>query len=265
MDANKLSRYSYGFYIEDNCSMSPKKLLYDKRLPIYQQLREEMLGKISHQEWLHGEVIPAEIELAEEYGISIGTVRKAVDTLVADGFLERSQGRGTFVRRPSFNSSFFRFFRHMSTDGQRRVPESKILSCKLAKLPKSVAILLEQEGVDQAIFIKRERKIDRVLIVTEEIWLPKDLFAPLLKIKIEDFGNLLYPFYEESCGQLVASAQEKLTVKTSNEKMARSLNIEIGEPVVIIERLALGYDRRPLEWRCSYGAGNKFCYQVEIN
>lgn len=224
-----------------------------------------MLDKITHLEWRPDSAIPAEIELAKEYGIAIGTVRKAVDTLVADGFLERNQGRGTFVRRPSFNASLFRFFRHMSIDGQRRIPESKILSCKLTKLPKHVAASLELEGVDRAIFIKRERRIDGELIVTEEIWLPEDRFAPLLKIKIEDFGNLLYPLYEKCCGQLVASAQEKLTVEISNEKTAKSLNIEIGVPVMVVERLALGYDRRPLEWRCSYGAGSKFCYQVEIN
>ena len=170
--------------------MSSVKLPYDERLPLYQRLREEMLDKITHLEWRPDSAIPAEIELAKEYGIAIGTVRKAVDTLVADGFLERSQGRGTFVRRPSFNASLFRFFRHMSTDGQRRIPESKILSCKLTKLPKHVAASLELEGVDRAIFIKRERRIDGELIVTEEIWLPEDRFAPLLKIKIEDFHKI---------------------------------------------------------------------------
>jgi 5-formyltetrahydrofolate cyclo-ligase len=41
--------------------------------------------------------IPTESELAERMGVSRGTIRKAVDTLVGEGLLVREQGRGTFV------------------------------------------------------------------------------------------------------------------------------------------------------------------------
>jgi GntR family transcriptional regulator len=65
--------------------------------------------------------------LATEFDMSIGTVRKAVDVLVAEGVLERQQGRGTFIRRPQFQSSLFRFFRFEAANGERVVP--KAASC----------------------------------------------------------------------------------------------------------------------------------------
>jgi GntR family transcriptional regulator len=62
--------------------------------------------------------------LATEFDMSIGTVRKAVDVLVAEGVLERQQGRGTFIRRPQFQSSLFRFFRFEAANGERIVPKA---------------------------------------------------------------------------------------------------------------------------------------------
>ncbi|HAW23394.1 MAG TPA: GntR family transcriptional regulator, partial [Pseudomonas sp.] len=99
--------------------MNTSTLGYDERLPLYQRLREEMLAKIAAGEWTPGAPIPTEAELTRHYGVAIGTVRKAVDTLVNEGLLLRSQGRGTFVRRPNFDASLARFFRQVDASGGR--------------------------------------------------------------------------------------------------------------------------------------------------
>ena len=59
--------------------------------------KRQMMGGLTRGEWKPGEAIPAERRLSERYGISIGTVRKAIDELVAENILIRQQGRGTFV------------------------------------------------------------------------------------------------------------------------------------------------------------------------
>jgi len=69
--------------------------------------------------------------LTKTYGVSVGTVPKAVEPLVAEGLIEPSQGRGTFVRRPGLNASMGRFFRH-KTNGENIIPQSRILNCTLA-------------------------------------------------------------------------------------------------------------------------------------
>lgn len=77
----------------------------DVRLPLYQRLRDQLAEQIANNRWRPGEAIPTEAALSAEYKLSTGTVRKAVDALVSEGILERQQGRGTFVRRPQFQSS----------------------------------------------------------------------------------------------------------------------------------------------------------------
>jgi GntR family transcriptional regulator len=78
------------------------------------------------------------------------------------------------------------------------------------------------------------------------------------------FGDLLYPLYEQCCGQVIASAQETLTAEAAGQATAKLLGIKAGAPVIVVERLALSFDRQPLEWRQSRGAADHFRYQVEI-
>ncbi|ALP66663.1 MULTISPECIES: GntR family transcriptional regulator [Paraburkholderia] len=236
----------------------------EDRLPRYQRLRDEMVALIAARHWRPGEAIPTEQALASSYDVAVGTVRKAVDLLVAEGLLERFQGRGTFVRRASFDSSLFRFFRFQTRQGERRIPESRILRREVVDAPSAVAAILQISNSARVIQMSRLRLIDGVPMLAEEIWLPYVRFAAFAQMDLNDVGDLLYPVYEAQCNQVVASATETLTVEAIGPLHARLLHIEPGTPAVVIERLAYGYDRQPLEWRRSRGPASEFIYQAEI-
>ena len=205
----------------------------DARLPLYQRLRDHLVEQIANNRWRPGEAIPTEAVLSAEYELSTGTVRKAVDALVSEGILERQQGRGTFVRRPQFQSSAV-----------------------------SEALGLASEA--QVIRIVRTRLFDVQPLLAEEIWLPRARFQALLDIDLSAQGPLLYPVYESVCGQVVASAEETLTAESVNEVYARLLQVPVHSPVVVIERLARDYAGQPLEWRRSRGHAEHFRYRVDI-
>lgn len=236
----------------------------DLRLPRYQQLRDDLAAQIARQQWRPGDAIPTEAELAKLYNVAVGTVRKAVDVLVAEGLLERFQGRGTFVRRASFASSLFRFFRFQNARGERRVPESRILKRDVLDAPSAPAAGLQIETGAPVIRLTRLRLLDGAPLLAEEIWLPYDRFEALATLELDAFGDLLYPLYETQCGQIVASAEETLTAEAVNATYARLLRIQAGDPVMVIERVARGYDRVPLEWQRSRGAAAHFRYHVDI-
>jgi GntR family transcriptional regulator len=245
--------------------MSPPPLGQDERLPLYQRLRDEMLAKIAAGEWLPGEAIPTEAELTRQYGVAVGTVRKAVETLVAEGLLLRAQGRGTFVRRPNFDGSLFRFFRQVSANGQPQIPQSRILVSRLEPVEEAVRAALQLQAGEHCLYLERLRLIEGRPICHECIWLPASRFSALQAIAPGDFPPLLYPFYEQQCGQRIASAQETLTVSSADDTLAATLGVTTGSPVVVIARTALGYDRTPLEYRMSRAAAENFRYQVEIS
>jgi GntR family transcriptional regulator len=238
--------------------------ILDQRLPRYQRLRDDIAIRINRREWRPGDLIPSEADLAAQHGVAIGTVRKAIDQLVAEGVLERQQGRGTFVRRARFNSSLFRFFRFQSESGERRIPQSRILRRKVIAAPSAVASALRIQVGEPVISISRLRLIDGEPLLAEEIWLQKSRFGPVLAMQSQDFGDLLYPLYEERCGQVVVSADENLSVELATAMQARLLRLEEGAPLIVIERLAFDLERHPIEWRRSRGPATRFRYHVEI-
>lgn len=236
----------------------------DARLPLYQRLRDQLAEQIANNRWRPGEAIPTEAALSAEYQLSTGTVRKAIDALVSEGILERQQGRGTFIRRAQFQSSLFRFFRFQTVSGERQVPESRILSIEPVAAPSAVAQALVLPADAPVIRIVRVRLLDVKPVLAEEIWLPRQRFQALLEIDLSREGPLLYPIYEEVCGQVVASAEETLTAESVNDVHARLLQVAVNSPVIVIERLARDYAGSPLEWRRSRGHAEHFRYSVDI-
>ncbi len=240
------------------------RLSSDERLPLYQRLRDQLAEQIANNRWRPGEAIPTEAALSSEYCLSTGTVRKAIDMLVADNILERQQGRGTYIRRPQFQSSLFRFFRFQTAAGERQVPESRILSIEPMIAPSAVSQALGLIPDAPVIRLVRLRLLDAQPVLAEEIWLPRVLFQALLDTDLQLHGPLLYPIYETLCGQVVAYAEETLTAESVSDVHARLLHIPENSPVVVIERLARNYAGQPLEWRRSRGHASHFRYSVEI-
>ncbi len=242
----------------------PVTLQRDLRLPLYQRLRDDIAHRIALNEWGAGEPIPTEAELAATHGVAIGTVRKALDVLVADGLVERRQGKGTYVRRLRFDRSLFRFFRYLNQDGRQAVPEGRILGRAIAPAPPEARAALDLAADDRAIRLSRLRLLQGRPLLSEEIWLPAARFSALLDLPTEEIGDLLYPAYERLCGEIVARAEETLTVGSADAADAERLGIPSGAPAVVIERLAFGFDNRPIEWRRTKGPASEFRYHIEI-
>src|ERR1700722_10678853 len=114
-----------------------------KFLPLYAQVKDLIIRRIGSGEWQPGELIPNEFQLAAEFNVSQGTVRKALIKLEADKLIVRRQGRGTYVSRHTPQQALFQFFRMVDDRDQRLTPTSKPLTQKQQKASKEQASLLE--------------------------------------------------------------------------------------------------------------------------
>jgi len=236
----------------------------DERLPRYQQLRDDLVQRIAAGEWAPGEAIHTEAELSLAYAVSTGTLRKAIDLLVAEGVLTRSQGKGTFVRRPRFDSSLFRFFRFKSANGEPVRPSARILQRSIVLPDAGVRQALQLGPRGKVIKLSRLRLVDGRPVLSEEIWLPRDGFEALTTLAIDDFGDLLYPLYERLCKQVVATARESLRVGQADKSIADILDMPLGDPVIHVNRVALNFAGKPVECRSTVGAAEGFQYEIEI-
>jgi GntR family transcriptional regulator len=237
----------------------------DHRLPLYARLADVLTKRIASGEWSPSSPLPSETTLAADYGVSIGTMRKAMQQLDEKGLLERRQGSGTYIRRARMDKSLFRFFRHAGGRTNGAVPDSRILRREVIAADQWPQAARGLGRAEKLIRIERLRLWENEPFLTEEIALPLPLFAPLMELDVEQLGPLLYPIYEKVCGQIVASAEESLTIGEADMTIARLLSCRRGAPVVTIERWAYAHDRTLLEWRCTRGRGDQFSYRVEIH
>lgn len=234
----------------------------DDRLPAYIRLRDTLTSRIANGDWTADFPIPSEAKLAQEYGVSVGTVRKGVDGLVSEGLLERRQGSGTFVRAPSFDATLFRFFQWREADGtQLSIPSSHLILRSRTSAPDEAAAAL---GTSDVIKVVRLRSLSELPVLYEEIYIPVAQFSGFEKLDEASLGPLLYPLYFEHFGVLVKRATDDLSFGTATDAVARQLRLEPNAPVAVIQRTAFDIEGKPVEWRIARGSAAQFRYRSEI-
>ena len=110
--------------------------------PLYQQIKLLMLESLRSGEWKPGEAIPREMDLAERFRVSQGTVRKAIDELAAGNLVVRRQGKGTFVATHTEQQVRYRFLKLMPDSGtldSEGQPQREVLECRRVRAPAEVA------------------------------------------------------------------------------------------------------------------------------
>jgi DNA-binding transcriptional regulator YhcF (GntR family) len=128
--------------------------------PLYQQIKALITKSLQSGEWKPGELIPSEIELANRFKVSQGTVRKAIDELAAENLVVRRQGKGTFVATHHEARAQFRFLRLMPDEGEAHSAENKIIEVKRLRAPAEVARQLDMKSGDSVVYIKRVQSFD---------------------------------------------------------------------------------------------------------
>jgi GntR family transcriptional regulator len=218
--------------------------------PLYRQIRDRLVHSLQAGEWRPGEAIPSEIDLAARYGVSQGTVRKAIDALSAENLLVRRQGRGTFVASHQEPRAQIRFLRLRPDDGgEPRQPSSRFLECRRLRAPLEIARALEMKAGDTAVTIRRLLEFDTVPIVLEEIWLPGQTFRGLTAERLTAYSGPLYALLETEFGTRMIRASERLRAVAAGVTEARALGVAVGEPLLLVDRVSSTYGDKPVEVR----------------
>ena len=234
----------------------------DARLPRYLQIRDELMRRICARAWTAGEALPAEDKLASEFAVSLGTLRKALEALAADGIIERIHGRGTFVSRAFERISMLRFV-HYSLARNNEMPTAATLKIRATQTPARAQAKLGLRSADKMLYLHRTRSVKDEVLLSEHIWLPYRRFSKLDHFLRNHSAPLLYPVYDSVCGVLVSHASDELSVCPLPEPDARLFNLAPRTLGVRIERTMVDHSGQAIEWRTSYVTTDRFHYAVE--
>jgi GntR family transcriptional regulator len=232
--------------------------------PLYQQIKVLLVQGLETGEWKPGEAIPSELELAARFGVSQGTVRKAIDELAAENHLVRRQGKGTYVATHAEPRTLFRFLRLKPNDGAEEYPESRLIECRRARAGAEVARLLDLKPGDGVMLIRRVLVFGGEPTVLDEISLPATIFKGLSAAKFNEYRGSMYNLFETEFGTRMIRADEKLRAVAAEAPACEVLGVPEGAPLLCVDRVSFTYGDRPVEFRRGLYRTDKHYYQNEL-
>lgn len=217
--------------------------------PLYRQVKQLLLQRVVSGSWKPGGILPSEAKLAEEFNVSQGTVRKALEEMAAEHVVVRHQGKGTFVTARGVGQPVHFF--SMTNAAHEPLDERVTLSLNHEIVPAS---RLEQEILQTApgskvIHVYRVRAINGVPVFYDEMILANDVF-PSFMDHLEGVPRAnYYVIMEKVYGIMASRAEEWLSAVAAESREAEALKIEVGAPLLKMERISCSLDGKPVELR----------------
>jgi len=221
-------------------------------MPLYRTVKRALLREIESGQLPPGEALPSEAVLAGAFGVSVGTLRHAVDELVAEHILVRRQGRGTFVATHGADRFLFQFFHVERSDGLREVPQVELLAFERVRLDDdNAATALGLRPGDAVLQFDNRLVLQGRPVVHDRITLPAPLFKGLTEKRLRERPGTIYQLYQSEFGITVVRAQERARALGCDRGTARVLGLAPGTPVLQVRRSALTFGDKPVEYRVS--------------
>lgn len=259
--------------------MDPNKEFHsfslERRETLFERVAAEVEKQIEDKRWRVGDFLPNEVELAALFGVSQGTVRRALKILVDKGILIRQQGRGTFVADYATTAGAVanRYVRLLPDTNEPDLPtESRVESFEVvraATLPLEVVRALALQEKDEVIHVKRAHLIrneGRELPVSfDEHYLVASDFK---KLTPQNFARhrdrVLYAFYQNECGVTISSYREEVKAAFLEEEYASRYGIPTPEPILIGRRTACTLGHRPVEYRIQRYMTRRYHFLIQM-
>lgn len=218
---------------------------------LYRIVKRELLRAIEDGSCPAGDALPSEAQLAGAFGVSIGTLRRAVDELVAEHILVRRQGRGTFVALHSEDRFLFQFFHVERSDGLRGVPAVEFISFNRMRLEEEEAEALQLRVGEPGIQIENRLLLQGRAVVHDRLTVSAQMFKGLTERRLRERRSTIYHLYQTEFGITVTQARERTRAVAADRAAVRLLGLAPGVPVLQVRRTALTFGDRPVEYRVS--------------
>ncbi len=232
-------------------------------LPLYYQLKESILTAIKNKEFEVGDRLPSERELAEYHNISRMTVKKAVDILVDNGYLNRKQGSGTFISdyQESYSiSPLLSFSREMEQKGLSY--KSKLLQFSKIKNDK-ISKKMNLSSDKELYHIQRLRLIEGKPFLLENTYLSAEKFIGLEKNEIEN--NSLYKIIKEKYGIKLINAEAEVEAVIFDSQTAKKMQVQEGILGLYFEQFSKNENNNIVEYTSAYYRNDNYKFKFSFD
>lgn len=233
--------------------------------PLYHSTYLVLRQKILDGTFAPERPMPAETELAKEFGVSRITIRRALDEIRAEGLITRAPGRGTFVTpmtagRPTVEE-------RLSSDLLENLvalglkAKAQVLSFEYVRAPLGVSKMLEIEPGSDVQKAVRVRSLDGRPFAYLTTHVPEDIGRTYTK---SELGSHLLLTLLERAGATAFSAEQSVSATAAEPQVAQALGTAIGEPLLAISRLVRDQGNRPVQYLQALYRPDIYSYRMSM-
>ena len=233
-------------------------------IPLYHQIKIKLLERIENGEFVIGKLLPTELELMGKYSVSRATVRRVMQDLEKDGYINRTAGKGTFVIRNKISRELTRLTSF--TEDMNHLGKS--VSSKIIKFQKIISStpISEKFGFTEnspLLYIYRIRSVDEepVAINISYINLPAGINISEDELNV---AGSIYALLERK-GVPPLESDRTLEAIEASEERAKVLNIQVGSPLLMVEGLVYTYNQHIIEFHQVISVGKRYKYKIHLN
>jgi GntR family transcriptional regulator len=231
----------------------------DSLVPLYHQLKEQILMKIEAQEWVEGDLIPSENDLLRLFGVSRATVRRTIEILVNDGFLLKKRGKGTFVRKSKYEKMLPTLTSY-TEDMVGKDATKKVIAAEYIQPSPKIRGILKLREDEKVLYLKRLMIVDKIPlgVLYEYIVGRYNLGLD------EDYSQSLYKIFEKY-GISPKEADQTIEASISTEEESALMKLNKHFPTLVIKRIV--YDARGdlMEYVRGVYHGDRYRYQLKLH
>lgn len=234
--------------------------IMEQKTSAYKRIKYAIAESLRKNQWPKGKAIASETALSRRYGVSIGTVRKAVDELVKENVLVREHGRGTFVCSETADYMLDVFYRLEGHDGSRELPKSRLLAFERTMPTQELAVRLNLRTDEPIFLVQKVLTKNDVPAIYDEIAIPAKFFPYLTEQTLVQYQSTLYEIFQKEYGLTVVQVRETIEACLPPSSVRLHLNMDPGEPALFIKRQAFLAREIPIETRYRYVASKILRY-----
>jgi GntR family transcriptional regulator len=237
---------------------------HDSPVPYYYQLKQILLEEINAGRYKPDHRLPGEHELCRTFGVSRTVVRQALAELETEGWLRKRKGRGTFVAPKKVTEHLFQNLTGLYEDVAARSGTLRSEVRRLERIPPPgwVASELGLKEGEPVVILDRLRFVNEVPWVLVSTYLPYRLCPRLLDEDMEE--QSLYAVLEEKYGIEIAYGRRSVEAVAATAAVAAALNMEEGDPVLLLRSTSYGEDDTPIEHFVAHHRGDLSRFEVNL-
>ena len=231
----------------------------ERHEPLYRQVTTAIRDAITNRSLKPNDALPPERELADLFGVSRITIRKAISGLVNEGVLDTRHGSGTFVHS-KVEKNFAQltsFSEEMKSRGMR--PSSVWLNRSVGKVGPEEALTLRASPGTDVYRLKRIRLADDAPMSIESTTILASCLPSVESVEHSLYSALL------STGNRPVRALQRLSALLLNDEQASMLGAKAGDAGLLVERVGFNNAGAAIEFSQSYYRGDTYDFVAELS